>query len=43
MGKIVLYLAVSVDGYVADAQGSVGWLWGDGSEPENFGSYLAFY
>lgn len=43
MGKIVLYLAVSVDGYVADAQGSVGWLGGDGSEPENFGSYLAFY
>lgn len=43
MGSIVLYLAVSVDGYVADAQGGVGWLGGDGSEPEHFGSYTAFY
>ena len=36
MGKLVLYLAVSVDGYLADEQGGVGWLGGDGSEPENF-------
>jgi len=43
MGKLVLYLAVSVDGYLADEQGGVGWLGGDGSEPENFGSYPAFY
>ncbi len=43
MGKLVLYLAVSVGGYVADEQGGVDWLGGDGSEPENFGSYPAFY
>ena len=43
MGRLVLYLAVSVDGYLADEQGGVSWLGGDGSEPENFGSYPAFY
>lgn len=43
MGKLVLYLAVSVDGYLADEQGGVSWLGGDGGEPENFGSYPAFY
>lgn len=43
MGKIVLYLAVSVDGYIADKQGGVDWLMGDGSDPENMGSYSAFY
>ena len=31
MGKTVLYLAMSVDGYIADEQGGVGWLTGDGS------------
>jgi hypothetical protein len=34
MGQIVLYLAMSVDGYIADEQGGVGWLAGDGSEPD---------
>ena len=43
MGKIVLYLAMSVDGYIADEQGGVGWLGGDGSEPGAPGSYPAFY
>ena len=32
IGQIVLYLAISVDGYLADEQGGVGWLGGDGSE-----------
>lgn len=32
MGKIVLYLAMSVDGYIADEQGGVNWLEGDGSQ-----------
>ena len=36
MGKIVLYLAMSVDGYIADEQGGVGWLGGDGSEPVSY-------
>ena len=43
MGKIVLYLAMSVDGYIADEQGGVGWLGGDGREPGAPGSYPAFY
>lgn len=43
MGKIVLYLAMSVDGYIADEQGGVGWLGGDGSEPGAPGSYPVFY
>ena len=42
MGKIVLYLAISVDGYLADEQGGVDWLVGDGSEPDAPGSYPAF-
>lgn len=42
MGKIVLYLAMSVDGYIADEQGGVSWLVGDGSEPDAPGSYPAF-
>ncbi|MBS6216184.1 MAG: dihydrofolate reductase [Clostridiales bacterium] len=42
MGKTVLYLAVSVDGYLADERGGVSWLAGDGSEPDAPGSYPAF-
>lgn len=42
MGKIVLYLAISVDGYLADERGGVDWLAGDGSEPDAPGSYPAF-
>lgn len=43
MGNIVLYLAVSVDGYLADQQGGVDWLVGDGSQPDTPGSYPAFF
>lgn len=43
MGKLVLYLAMSVDGYIADQQGGVDWLAGDGSQPDAPGSYPAFY
>ena len=42
MGKSVLYLAMSVDGYLADEQGGVDWLTGDGSQPDAPGSYPAF-
>ena len=42
MGKIVLYLAMSVDGYLAEEQGGVDWLVGDGSEPDAPGSYPTF-
>lgn len=42
MRKIVLYIAMSLDGYIADKAGGVDWLRGDGSDPENPGSYPAF-
>lgn len=42
MRKIVLYIAMSLDGYIADKSGGVSWLGGDGSEPENYGSYPEF-
>ncbi len=42
MRKIVLYIAMSLDGYIADKAGGVDWLSGDGSDPENPGSYPAF-
>lgn len=41
MRKVILYIAVSLDGYIADKNGGVGWLSGhDGEEPS--GSYEAF-
>ncbi len=43
MRKIVLYIAMSLDGYVADQNGDVDWLTGDFSDPENGGSYTEFY
>ena len=42
MGQVVLYLAISVDGYLADEQGGVDWLSGDGSQPDATSSYPAF-
>lgn len=42
MKKVVLYIAASLDGYIADARGSVDWLGGDGSEPDKHGSYDEF-
>lgn len=43
MSKIVLYIAMSLDGYIADRSGGVEWLGGDGSDPDNQGSYPEFY
>ncbi len=42
MRKIVLYIAMSLDGYIADTHGGVGWLGGDGSDADNPGSYPSF-
>ena len=42
MSKIVIYIAMSLDGYIADKTGSVNWLEGDGSDKANCGSYPEF-
>ncbi len=42
MKKVIAYIAISVDGYIADETGSVSWLGGDGSDNQNFGSYPEF-
>ena len=42
MRKIILYIAMSLDGYIADKFGGVSWLGGDGSDSKNPGSYEEF-
>lgn len=43
MRNVVLFIAMSLDGYIADREGGVQWLGGDGSDPDNAGSYPRFY
>ena len=43
MRKTILYIAMSLDGYIADRDGGVAWLAGDGSSPDHPGSYPRFY
>ncbi len=43
MRKVILYAGMSLDGYIADKNGKVGWLSGDGSDKDNPGSYGSFF
>lgn len=43
MREVVLYIGMSLDGFIADPAGGVDWMQGDGSEPEHPGSYPEFF
>lgn len=42
MRKICLFIAMSLDGYIADRQGGVDWLNGQGNDHENIDAYSEF-
>lgn len=42
MRKISLFIAMSLDGYIADSKGGVEWLKGQGEDNENIDTYSEF-
>lgn len=43
MRKVILYVAVSLDGYIADAQKSVHWIKGQDDSAEMLDTYTPFF
>lgn len=41
--KVILYIATSLDGYIAREDERIDWLQGDGSDPQGDLGYLKFY